>query len=166
MIEESARVVAIDGQYALVETQRKSTCESCAVNKGCGTAVISKVLGRAPIQLRAINRINARLNEQVVIGIEERWLLRSSFVAYIVPLLLMLLCAAIGEMMGAYLWGEETEGLTILAAFFGLFVGFLWLRRYTRNLRQQKVCQPMILRSVSNEIPVQFNNSARSHGQD
>lgn len=166
MIEEQARVVAIEGQYALVETQRKSTCNSCAVNKGCGTAVVSKAFGRAPVQFRAINHLDAKVNQQVVIGIDERWLLRGSFAAYIVPLFLMLLCAGIGEMIGARLWRAEAEGFTILAAFSGLLIGFLWLRRYTHHLRQQNVCQPMILRGVSNEIHLKFTNSPALHGQD
>jgi len=166
MIEEQARVVAIEGQYALVETQRRSTCESCAVNKGCGTAVVSKVLGRAPVRLRAINHIDARVNEQVVIGIDEGWLIRGSAAAYIVPLVLMLLCAGIGEMIGAGLWGEASEGVSILGAFSGLFLGFFWLRRYTQGLRRRDVCQPEILRSASNMIRIELNKSPVIEGQD
>ncbi len=166
MIEEHARVVAIEGEYALVETQRKSTCESCSVNKGCGTAVVSKALGRSAIQFKAINRISARVNQQVVIGIDEGWLLRGSFAAYIVPLFLMLLCAGIGEMIGDRLWHGGAEGVTILAALLGLLAGFFWLRRYTANLRQRNLCQPEILRSASNEAHIEFKNSPALHGQD
>jgi len=166
MIEEQARVVAIEGKYALVETQRKSTCESCSVNKGCGTAVVSKALGRAAVQLRTINHIHARVDEQVVIGIDERWLLKGSFAAYIVPLLLMLLCAGIGEMIGARLWGVATEGVTILGALAGLLIGFVWLRRYTQNLRQRDVCQPEILRRASNESRIEFKRNPAFNGQD
>ena len=159
MIEEQARVVAIDGGYALVETQRKSTCESCSVKKGCGTSAVSKVFGRTAVQLKAVNRTNAQVNEQVVIGIDEAWLLKGSFAAYVVPLMLMLLCAVIGEMIGARLWGGQSEGVTILAALLGLAAGFFWLRRYTKNLRERNVCQPEILRSVANETRVEFKNS-------
>ncbi len=166
MIEEQARVVAIEGEYALVETQRKSTCESCSVNKGCGTGAVSKALGRSAVQFKAINHINARVNEQVVIGIDEGWLLRGSFAAYIIPLFMMLLCAGIGEMIGARLWGGGAEGATIFAAFFGLLAGFFWLRRYTASLRQHNVCQPEILRSASNEARIEFKNSPALHGQD
>ncbi len=159
MIEEQARVVAIEGHYALVETQRKSTCESCVVNKGCGTASLSKVFGRKAVQLRAVNHTNAKVNEQVVIGIDEAWLLKGSFVAYVVPLVLMLLCAGIGEMIGARLWGGQSEGVTILAAMLGLAAGFIWLRRYTNNLRQSDVCQPEILRNVPSETRIEFKSN-------
>lgn len=159
MIEERARVVAVEGQYALVETQRKSTCESCSVNKGCGTAVVSKALGRAPLQHRVENRIDASAGDEVVIGIDESGLLKGSFAAYIVPLLLMLLCAGIGEMIGVRFIGVSTEGITIIAAFSGLLLGFLWLGRYSHHLRQQRVCQPEILRGVQNEFRVEFNNN-------
>jgi len=165
MIEEQARVISVEEGYAVVETQRQSTCQSCAVNKGCGTAVLSKVLGRSAVQFRAINHINATVNEQVIIGIDEDWLLKSSFAVYLVPLLLMLLGAGIGEMIGARLWGSSVEGFTILAAFSGLFIGFFWLRRYTATLRQRNVCQPEILRSAINEVHVEFKNNAGLPGQ-
>jgi len=166
MIEEQASVVAIKDGYALVETQRKSTCESCSVNKGCGTATVSKVFGRTAVQLSAINHINAKVNDQVVIGVDESWLLKGSFAAYVVPLLLMLICAVIGEMIGARLWGAEAEGTTILGALAGLVIGFIWLRRYTANLRQRNICQPEILRAVSHEVQVEFKNNPALHRQD
>ena len=166
MIEEQARVVAIEGDYALVETQRKSTCESCAVNKGCGTASVSKVFGRQAVQLKALNHSNARVNGQVVIGIDEAWLLKGSFVAYVVPLLLMLFCAGIGEMIDARFWGGESEGVTILGAMLGLAAGFIWLRRYTRNLRQQNVCQPEILRNVPSETRIEFKSNPALNRQE
>ncbi|MCF6323683.1 MAG: SoxR reducing system RseC family protein [Gammaproteobacteria bacterium] len=159
MIEEQARVVAIEGNYALVETQRKSTCESCSVNKGCGTASLSKAFGRKAVQFRAVNHTNASVNEQVVIGIDEGWLLKGSFAAYVVPLVLMLLCAGIGEMIGARLWGGESEGVTIFAAMLGLAAGFIWLRRYTGNLRQREACQPEILRNVPGETRIEFKSN-------
>ncbi len=160
MIEEQARVIAIEEGYAVVETQRKSTCQSCTVNKGCGTAVLSKVLGRSAVQFRAINHINAGVNEQVIIGIDEDWLLKSSFAAYFVPLLLMLVCAGIADMVGVRLWGSGVEGFTIMAAFAGLVAGFYWLRRYTATLRLRNECQPEILRSAVNEVHVEFKKNA------
>jgi len=41
MIEETASVVALEDDFAWVETQRKSTCGACAVNKGCGAATLA-----------------------------------------------------------------------------------------------------------------------------
>ena len=45
MIAENAQVVGFEGNDIWVETQRKTACGQCAANKGCGTAVLSKVLG-------------------------------------------------------------------------------------------------------------------------
>jgi sigma-E factor negative regulatory protein RseC len=41
MIEETARDVALEDDFAWVETQRKSTCGACVVNKGCGAATLA-----------------------------------------------------------------------------------------------------------------------------
>ena len=45
MIEEQARVVALEEQGVWVETQRRSACGNCSVNNSCGTALLGKVLG-------------------------------------------------------------------------------------------------------------------------
>lgn len=43
MIEETALVLEVKGQHVLLETQRKSACQSCSVKSGCGTSTCQKL---------------------------------------------------------------------------------------------------------------------------
>jgi len=86
MIEETGQIVDVEGAFAWVETERSSTCGSCAVRQGCGTGAIAKVLGQRRVRLRVLNRIEARVGDYVVIGVSESGLLRGSLAVYAVPL--------------------------------------------------------------------------------
>ena len=87
MIEENGQVVEVQGEFAWVEHERTSTCGSCSVRKGCGTSAIARVLGQRRVRLRVLNRINAAVGDQVVVGIAEQGLLRGSLAVYAMPLL-------------------------------------------------------------------------------
>lgn len=143
MIEETAKVVDLDGEYAWVETQRKSACASCAVNKGCGTATIAKVVGQKRTRVRTINQLGAKSGDVVVIGIQEQALVRGSIAVYVIPLLLLLAGGLIGDWLGK---GSGSEGYTILLGLAGLGLGFVWLSYFSRRVSSSASYQPEILR--------------------
>lgn len=145
MIEETASVVRTDGDFAWVETQRQSACGSCAGSKGCGTAALSKVLGKRRTEVRALNRAGARVGDRVIIGIEESALVRGSLAVYAVPLLVMLLGAGLGEALGRAP-GADANSLSMGFGLIGLGLGFLWLRRFTRRASRDPRYQPVVLR--------------------
>jgi sigma-E factor negative regulatory protein RseC len=147
MIEETGQVVEVEGEFAWVETQRQSTCGSCAANKGCGTAVLSKVLGQKRNRVRALNRAGAHSGDTVTVGIQEDALVRGSLAMYAVPLLALLG----GGLVGQYLQQSygSGEGLVILAGLIGLFGGLLWLRGFSRRAQSNPRYQPVVLRKVS-----------------
>ncbi|MCK4950264.1 MAG: SoxR reducing system RseC family protein [Gammaproteobacteria bacterium] len=143
MIEETAKIVDLEGEYAWVETQRQSACSACAVNKGCGTATISKVLGQKRTRVRTINRLGAKSGDLVVIGIREQALVRGSIAVYAVPLLLLLAGGLFGDWLGQ---GTDGEGLSILFGLFGLGAGFAWLYYFSKKVSTSPSYQPEILR--------------------
>ena len=143
MIEETAKIVELEGEFAWVETQRQSACGACAVNKGCGTATIAKVLGKKRTRIRAINRLNAKLGDEVIIGIQEQALVRGSIAVYAVPLVLLLIGGMFGEWLGQ---GSDSEWLAIFFGLLGLGAGFLWLAHFSRKARTSSSYQPEILR--------------------
>ena len=130
MIEETAKVIDLDGKYAWVETQRKSACASCSVNKGCGTATIAKVLGKRRTRVKTINQLGAKSGDMVVIGIQEQALVRGSIAVYAIPLLLLLAGGLIGDWLGK---GSGSENLSILFGLAGLGLGFVWLSYFSRG---------------------------------
>lgn len=151
MVEEKAIVIGIEGNTVWVETQRKAVCDTCAVNKGCGTALLSKILGNKRSRLQALsNNLSFSVGDEVIIGLQERALVRGSMLVYGLPLLLMLLAALLAEVAAKHWLGAtSTELLTIVVGGAGLFAGLLYLHRYSRRIAHDPRYQPVVLRAVS-----------------
>jgi len=148
MIEETAHVVAVDPQGVWVETQRQSACGQCAARKGCGTAVLGKVLGKKRSRVLVANPGQApvRVGDQVLIGIDESALVRGSMAVYLVPLLSFFLFGVLGQTLAHQLMMDSGEGLSIISSLLGLLLGFLWARRYARGDQRY---QPVILANAT-----------------
>jgi len=157
MIEESGRVVAIDGNDAWVETSRRSSCGSCEA-KGCGTGTLSQILGRKTQRLRVKNPVGAVPGDRVILGIRESALIKGSLAVYLVPLLALLGGGLFGELMGAQL-GVPGEGATIFAALIALGLSLLWLRRFNRRVADDERFNAVILRRENHPVAekISFN---------
>ena len=147
MLEEAAQVIRIEkNQVVWVETQRRSGCDSCAGEKACGTAILSKVLGNRRNVVRALSAIPLKVGDRVIIGIREQALVRGSLAVYAVPVLLLLLGGLIGE-LGAqqFIW-ENGELVSVLLGLSGLLAGLVWLKRFTHRIQDDPNFQPVVLR--------------------
>jgi len=153
MIEQGATVVAVEGEAAWVETERHSACGACAMNKGCGAGLFAKAFGFVSPKLRVVATQSVTVGDQVVIGIDERALVRGSFAAYMVPILFMLAFAMLGESIFSGWFAVESELPTLLSGITGLSAGLLWLRHYTRRIRNDGRFQPVILQKSGLDLP-------------
>ena len=152
MIQETGQVVRVEGADVWVETRRQSTCSGCAAEKGCGTAVLSKVLGQRRTLVRVLGSMPLQVGDRVVIGIAERALVRGSLAVYAVPLLLLLLGAVLGEVgAGNGLWDNAELGSLVLGVG-GLAAGLLWLKRFTRRIQNDPNYQAVVLRRLSTAV--------------
>ena len=146
MIEESGQVVEVQGEFAWIESERTSTCGSCAVRKGCGTSAIAKVLGQRRVRLRVLNRIHASVGDNVVIGIAESGLVRGSLAVYAAPLLGLFAGALAGQLLAKQLFGMSSDLLAIAGAISGFVAALIWLKRFSRNTEKDTAYQPVVLR--------------------
>lgn len=144
MIEETAHVVAVEGEHAWVETERRSSCSSCSA-KGCGTGALSKVLGAKVQRMRVSNPVNAAEGDAVVVGIDEGVLLKGSVLVYIMPLVLMLAGGLLGEALAPQ-WDSNGESMSLLFGLLGLGGGLLWLRAFNRHATDNPRYTAVILR--------------------
>ena len=142
MLEESARVVATEGREVWVETQRRSSCASCSAQAGCGTSVLSKVIGRRRSRMRVLSDIPLRVGDDVVIGIREQALIQGSLAVYAVPLMLLLLGALTGRLGAERLLWDSAEAASIILGAAGFAAGFLWVKRFTRRIRNDGTFNP------------------------
>lgn len=133
MIEQTARVLEVDGESVLLATEQQAGCQSCDVKGGCGTSVIGRLFPQRPQQHLRLSQANikppARPGDQVVIGIDEGHLQKSTLFLYAVPLLGLLVGALLGGFLGErFEIGASGEPMSILLGLLGLSIGLIALK--------------------------------------
>ncbi len=133
-IREQGQVLSVDGYTARVSIQRQSTCGSCSARSGCGSGVLSEVLGRKAVELSVVHSGHLQPGDSVTLGIRDHALVSGALAMYLLPLagligvpvLAMLLLPGFGE--GVYLLGG------VLGFGAGLAGVRIWLRRRAPEL--------------------------------
>ncbi len=144
MITETGKVVAVTGEHAWIQTIRTSACQSCAARNGCGQKVLASATGGRANQVRVVNSVDARVGEEVTLGIDESALLGASLLVYALPLLFMVAASMFGHYLSS---GSDFAAMAGAAA--GLASGFLVSRKLqSRNTGNY---EPTLLRV--NRIP-------------
>ena len=130
MIEQQAVVTAIHGTQAEVSVQRQTACGGCDQATGCSTSVLAGLFNRRSELIMVDNPIGAEPGDQVVLGIEESALQIASLIAYLLPILGLVLGAAFGSLLGA-------EPVSVVSGLLGLIVG-LFLTRSLGNAANER----------------------------
>jgi len=140
MIEAEATVVAREASAVWVETRRRSGCSQCASASQCAPSLLGSLLGNGQVRLRLSNTLGVSPGERVVVGLPGGALVRAALLAYLLPLLSLVLGAGL-----ASLWTER-EAPLVLAALTGLGAGLLLAARVARRLEQHHPERPRLLR--------------------
>jgi sigma-E factor negative regulatory protein RseC len=139
VIEEDARVLSVEPGAAWVETERRSSCSSCSASAGCGTSVVAKLLGGGTNRLRVSDGIGVEVGDRVVIGISDSALTRASLLAYLLPLVALMLTAFAAQSAGA------EDGVVALIGILGLALGLLVTGRLTGGASARERYRPVLL---------------------
>lgn len=139
MITETGKVVALKGGRVWVQTIRASACQSCTARNGCGQKVLAAATGGRANQILVANTMNARVGDEVTIGIDEQALLGASLVVYAIPLVLMVVASVLGHHVSG---GQDSAAM--LAAAGGLALGFVAVRKLQRSGTTD--CEPRLVR--------------------
>jgi len=156
MITEKAIVVAIKNNETWIETQRQSACGQCSANKGCGTSVLSKVLGNKLSKMKAINPIHAQVGDEVTVGLNESSLLKGAFMTYLLPLLFLFIFALFAQFISATFSVENAELVTIIFAILGFYLGLQKLKSFSKSISGDERFQPVIIK-ISGKISPAIN---------
>jgi len=108
MVEAKGKVVALDGDHALVSIQGEG-CGRCHEPGGCGGSSLTKIFCSSPSSYRVLNSGKAQVGDAVTVVMDSRALSRSVMTGYGVPLLGvfagaslgLVLAGEIGSMVGA-----------------------------------------------------------------
>ncbi|WP_429023684.1 SoxR reducing system RseC family protein [Aeromonas allosaccharophila] len=143
MSEELATVVAIEGDHAWVECERRSACSGCQQQSSCGTGTVAKAFPLKAPRLRVRLTAEVRIGQQVRLGIPQASLLRGAALVYVLPLFCLLVGALLGQLWLAPLLSSG-EGITILCCLLGGLLGFLLVRYFSNRLDQGRYGPQML----------------------
>ena len=153
MIEQTATVVSVESGYAWVMPQQTAGgCGGCASKKSCtSSASPFDFMRKEPQKMRVLNPSYARPGDVVVVGVQGEALVMYSLLAYMLPLLGMLVMAIMGRELAAF-GGVTSEVITVFSGLLGL-VGGLRLANVigARSLKSHEF-QPVILRGVGQPL--------------
>ena len=159
MIEERAVILKLvnasvndnSNQIATLEIERKTACGLCGQTRGCGNSIWGKLFAHQSAAFKALNRINAKVGDSVIVGINEKALLKSAILLYLLPLATMLIGAILIRQFIA------TELGAMLGAAAGLMLGLFWVKGHTMSNSYFKLQQPVILRLATDDLAVDVN---------
>ena len=159
MIEERAVILSLNNasgnsnlsQTATLEIERKTACGLCGQTRGCGNSIWGKLFAHQSTAFKAQNGINAKVGDSVIVGINEKALLKSAMLLYILPLATML----IGAILAKQFSGAEVSAMLGAAA--GLILGLLWVKGHAMSNSYFKLQQPVILRLAADDAMVHVN---------
>jgi len=147
MIEEAALVKSVDGSLINVVTVQSSACQQCNESTTCSTSVLSKFFGNKEIELQLESDMPLEIGDQVMLGIEEKMLLRLTMLIYLAPLFGLFLFALAGGFMETFLT-LKTELLSVAMGVLGLVGGYFFIRVYIEKYLDPKNIKPVILKKL------------------
>ena len=138
MITEAGRVVAIEADGLWVETIQRSTCSSCAAEKGCGQGLIARWGGHTSylrVLLEGRDPEAFQVNDEITIAIPEDVVVKGSLFAYLLPLVLLLVGSGLGQQILQTDLASALGGLAGIALGAALVRWRAWVKRDDRRLQ-------------------------------
>ena len=132
---QSAKVVEIMDDYAVIEVSRASMCDGC--HKSCGTACpMAGIFGKGKTaRARAKNVIGAAVGDTVTIETEASGVLISAALLFIAPLVS---AGAFYVIANYFVQNQTASAISAVAGFVGLFA-LLAIAEKRKRLREPKI---------------------------
>jgi len=129
MIEEVGKVVGLAGlEYAWVQADRAKACGSCSSETNCSSRTLTEFFGKNRLKIRALNPIEAKVGDTVVVGLDETRIVSGAFWVYMGPLIGFFVFALLGYFVGNWIFPKLSEGLTAVLGAGGILLGFFIAR--------------------------------------
>jgi len=137
---EEGVVTRVGATTAWIITKRSSGCETCASKGSC-----SSLGGGKEMEIEALNAVNARTGDWVVVSFETSSLLKISFLLYIFPIMCLLAGALLGQ-KAASLLDLNATAFSIVSAFLAFILAFVLVRSKSNQMAQKDAYRPKITR--------------------
>ncbi|MBW1833247.1 MAG: SoxR reducing system RseC family protein [Deltaproteobacteria bacterium] len=141
--EEGIVTKMVYSSTAWVKCAKSAACESCSAKGFCDTMGGSG--SNDDVEVKAINAVEAKVDDKVTISFETSSLLKVSFLVYMVPVLFLILGVIIGDKIAA-IFNYDQSIFSVLVGFLFLFAAFFFIKTKGKELSKKDAYQPKIIR--------------------
>ena len=143
MATEQGIVLRTDSGAAWVKTVRSSACEGCTAKGSCNS-----MGGGKEMEVKALNTAGARVGDQIVLSFETASLLKATFLIYVFPIILLIVGAALGQVLAPYIeLGPST--VSVLLGFVFFFTALFIIKVRANKMARKNAYQPKITKIVT-----------------
>lgn len=101
------------------------------------------------INIIALNEIDAKVGEFVEVNMETQNVLSAAFIAYVIPLIVLIIGVAGGSfLLGKIGFNGNIEIYSIFIGLFGMAITFIMIKLYENQLNNDKRYMPSISRII------------------
>ncbi len=152
MIKEKAVVISSNAQFAWVSPLRTNGCSGCPSAATCSSSFLKSILRTKSQRTVKIDNLDGVLaGDHVIVGIHSVNLIFSSMLAYLLPILCLILFSLIGQVF-------FSESVSIILGMLGLGFGFYAANGATANMKVCGKLEPIMLgKSKAEEKTIEFN---------
>ena len=143
MATEQGVVLRTDAETAWVKTVRSSACEGCTARGSCHT-----MGGGNDMEVKALNTAGAGVGDRIVLSFETASLLKASFLIYVFPIILLIVGAALGQML-APLIAFNPSVLSVLSGFAFFFTALFIIKKRANKMAKKNAYQPKITKILT-----------------
>ena len=141
MIKEQGKIEEIRKQTALVRIQKRSACAHCESKGSCS-------ISKRDMLIEVPNDLQAGVGDQVEVSVPEGTLLKLSALIYLLPVLLLLIGAFLGTLLGDALQMNSSLTAIILGGGF-MGISFYGLILFDRKKRKGNKYYPRMTRILT-----------------
>jgi len=148
MIEEQAKVIAVESKLITVEGIVKSTCSGCQQLESCGSGQIAKAFPHKKTTYLISSDKPVKVGDRVLIGLSEKVLLSAAWQVYMWPLIGLF----IGSLLGQYLVEQQIIAHELIALLIGVLgggLGFYLARGQQAKLINKPQWSPILLKVMT-----------------
>ena len=143
MATEQGIVLRTDSEAAWVKTVRSSSCEGCTAKGACHS-----MGGGNEMEVKALNTAGARAGDRIVLSFETASLLKATFLIYVFPIILLIVGAALGQML-APLIEFSPSALSVLLGFVFFFTALFIMKSRADKMARKNAYQPKITKILN-----------------
>lgn len=142
MATERGIVVRTDSEAAWVKTVRSSACEGCTAKGSCHSTG-----GGNEMEVKVLNIAGARVGDRIVLSFETASLLKATFLIYVFPIILLIVGAALGQML-ASLMAFNPSALSVILGFAFFFTALFVIKKRANKMAKKNAYQPKITKII------------------